>query len=295
MTDSSRFTDLCDYLFPGARPLGAELLTGGVSATVTRLTLQLEDGPTRDLVLREHSADQNGLDAGTEFALLRALYEQDLPVPEALHLETSGQLLGHPFVLMAHVDGTTEAPGDQTHTFATMSLLLQHIHDTPVHSLPPLPARNDPRAELSELLPDDPHWDPLRRWLPDAADTAYRGVPALLHGDFWPGNLLWRDDSLVAVLDWEDAAVGDPLSDLAGTGLELRYLYGPEGMAEFIARYAGRRPVDPLRLALWQAYVAAAAQNYMGHWGLPKIQEAHMRSQALAMLDEAARKLLTEA
>ena len=27
--------------------------------------------------------------------------------------------------------------------------------------------------------------------------------PVLLHGDFWPGNILWRDGRLVAVIDWE--------------------------------------------------------------------------------------------
>ena len=39
--------------------------------------------------------------------------------------------------------------------------------------------------------------------------------PALLHGDYWPGNILWKDGRLAAVIDWEDACLGDPLVDLA--------------------------------------------------------------------------------
>ncbi|MCI0397582.1 MAG: phosphotransferase [Chloroflexi bacterium] len=44
----------------------------------------------------------------------------------------------------------------------------------------------------------------------------------LLHGDFWPGNTLWQDGKLVAVIDWEDARSGDPLIDLAISRLDIR-------------------------------------------------------------------------
>src|SRR4029077_16475377 len=29
----------------------------------------------------------------------------------------------------------------------------------------------------------------------------------ILHGDFWPGNVLWRNGKLAGVIDWEDALV----------------------------------------------------------------------------------------
>jgi len=29
--------------------------------------------------------------------------------------------------------------------------------------------------------------------------------PVVLHGDYWPGNVLWRDGRLVGVIDWEEA------------------------------------------------------------------------------------------
>ena len=51
--------------------------------------------------------------------------------------------------------------------------------------------------------------------------------------------------------------------------------------------YAAKAPVDPRRLALWSAYVAAAAQHFMSNWRLPPQREAHMRSQAMATLSEA--------
>lgn len=40
--------------------------------------------------------------------------------------------------------------------------------------------------------------------------------PRLVHGDLWHENLLDQDGQLVAVLDWEACAIGDPAIDLAG-------------------------------------------------------------------------------
>ncbi|NIS35883.1 MAG: phosphotransferase, partial [Actinobacteria bacterium] len=44
---------------------------------------------------------------------------------------------------------------------------------------------------------------------------------ALLHGDFWMGNVVWDGDEIAAVIDWEEACVGDPLADLAGARLDF--------------------------------------------------------------------------
>jgi aminoglycoside phosphotransferase (APT) family kinase protein len=48
----------------------------------------------------------------------------------------------------------------------------------------------------------------LREHLPSQPETT------LTHGDFRLGNLLWQGSAPV-ILDWEHAALGDPLADLA--------------------------------------------------------------------------------
>jgi len=110
----------------------------------------------------------------------------------------------------------------------------------------------------------------------------------LLHGDYWPQNLLWQHGQIGGILDWEDAAIGDPLSDVAQASVELRYLFGPEGMQKFITAYSAHAAVDPQRLALWQVYVAAAAQHFMSDWGLEKSRENHMRRVALESIRNAS-------
>ncbi|HYI01996.1 aminoglycoside phosphotransferase family protein [Hyalangium sp.] len=63
---------------------------------------------------------------------------------------------------------------------------------------------------------------------------------SVLHGDFWPGNILWQEDRIAAVIDWEDAAVGDPLSDLACSRVELMCAYGEAAMEAFTAHFLDR-------------------------------------------------------
>lgn len=282
-------------LYPGFQLDAMVRLTGGVSADVYRLDLRRSDGRADQIVLRAHGASHSGHPAALEFQLLRALFAVGMPVPQALHVDTSAELLPDPFLLMAFVKGSTTVPvGQELEYIDMMAATLISIHSATVSDLPELPARIDPLPEVFEYLPQDEEWNPLRAHLGLLSNTAYQDLPKLLHGDFWPENLLWRDGAVAAILDWEDAAVGDPLSDVAGCSVELRYKFGIAGMQRFIEAYTKHRAVDLNRLALWQVYVAAAAQRYMGGWGLDEALEAHMRAEALATIRDAGFVLMDQ-
>ncbi len=290
-----RYAAAVSRLFPGATIAALERLTGGVSADVHRLDLNLADGRTTRVVLRAHGATHSGHGAELEFALLQALHRGGVPVPEPLHVDVSGTLLTDPFLVMAFVDGTSAIPaGEEDPHIDTMAAALTRIHSLPTSDLPALPTRIDPRPEVFDFLPEGAEWAALRACLHSLRDTAYVGPPRLLHGDFWPENLLWRNGAITAILDWEDAALGDPLSDVAAARVELRYKLGTGAMQRFSHAYAGHRALDAQRLALWQVYVAAAAQRYMGEWGLEPAREAHMRAEALASIREAGAVLMSE-
>ena len=291
-----RFGDIVAGCFPGARLEASAPLTGGVSADVHRLDVRFDDGRTARLVLRAHGASHSGHAADLEYSLLEALHRGGLPVPEPLKVDTSGRMAATPFVVMAYVEGTSEIPAAETaQRLAAMADVLARIHGFPAADLPALPSRLDPLPEVFDFLPADREWDALRAHLHARADTAFVGAPVLLHGDFWPENLLWKDGTIAAILDWEDAAIGDPLSDLAAARVELRYQLGASAMERLTADYARHREVDRDRLALWQVYVAAAAQHFMGEWGLPPAREAHMRAEAMASIRDAAAVLLADA
>lgn len=78
--------------------------------------------------------------------------------------------------------------------------------------------RNTLGPPLREVLPAaeyraiDSWWNAL---LNDASMRNYE--PVLHHGDFWHGNMLVDDDKtqIVGLIDFEDAAAGDPAQDIA--------------------------------------------------------------------------------
>ena len=286
MIDTADFDAVVRRCFPGARLRGVEVLTGGVNAQVHRLDLTLADGEVTAVVLRIHGDDPNALSADREFALLYAVQGAGVPVPRPIEVDADGQMLGRPWVLMPFVDGVKGLVVPDR-SIETMADTLASIHRVDIEILPTLPERRDPLPDAIGFLPEDNEWLQLRIWLERQADTACTGPSVLLHGDFWPGNLLWRGNKIAAILDWEDAAVGDPLSDIAGACLELRYNHGAAGAARFRDAYAVHGPIDHRRLALWQIYVAAAAQRFMTRWGLEPDREAHMRSVALESIREA--------
>ena len=280
--------ELVAEVWPGAALRSARRLTGGVSAQVYALEVAHSPGALAQVVVREHAPVESHYTAELEFDLLKALHSLDLPVPQPILFDARCTLAATPFVIMAAIPGSSVIPtGEAFEYIDEMASQLFRIHQAPIQNLPALPSRLDPLPEVFEYLPTAAEWGGLKARLGALTDTGFKGAPCLLHGDYWAQNLLWEQGRITGVLDWEDAAIGDPLSDVAGASVELRYLFGREGMQRFIAAYSALSSVDPTRLALWQVYVAAAAQHFMSTWQLAPEREARMRQQALATLEES--------
>lgn len=96
--------------------------------------------------------------------------------------------------------------------------------------------------------------EPLRRrweaWLAD--DTYWPGFSTLIHGDLHPGHILVnRDYRVTGLLDWTEARVDDPASDLA----ILSATFSPPVLDELLRRYerAGGRTWPRMRehIGMW--------------------------------------------
>jgi aminoglycoside phosphotransferase (APT) family kinase protein len=234
------YVEITHRVAPGAALVRRWPLRGGVSAHVEALELALPDGSERRVVVRRHGAAHwKALTRDVtvvEYQLLSALSAAGLAVPLPLWVETGSELLGSPFFVMAYVDGAPELdPSELPSALAQMAEYLHRVHTLSVDVA--LPPREDPVAgALSFVAETDPVYEVLRS-LSTQAPTS-----ALVHGDYWPGNVLWKAGKPVAVLDWEDAAYGDPVSDLAGCRLELLWKYERRGSfqrALSLARAAG--------------------------------------------------------
>jgi aminoglycoside phosphotransferase (APT) family kinase protein len=193
------------------------------------------------------------------------------------------------------------APSELLDALAQMARFLVHLHALPTDAfaVAQLNELEDPAEALLAHLPTTETGDRLRRALRADKRERVDNPHVLVHGDFWPGNVLWQAGRIAAVIDWEDASLGDPLADLACARVELLCRYGGDAMNHFTDRYlaisheASRRPrLDCL--ALWEVYVSASALATMHRWGLDPDDETHRRTHTTRFFERAAGELLTQ-
>lgn len=289
-------------LEPGGHLVGMVELTGGVSANVIRLEVATSGGDRRLVVFRQHRSAEfkhhGRTVAVTEFGVLAALHRAGLAVPEPYLCDDSGAVTA-PYLVIEWVEGSTElAPVDLPAALDEMARFLVRLHSLDPSSLPlpGLQPLEDPVAAVVPYLPWTEAGGRARAMLASGAIRRVVGRSVLLHGDYWPGNVIWHGGRLAAVIDWEDARLGDPLADLATARVELLCRYGDDAMERFTDRYlAGHADaIGPLRLdslALWELYVSAAALASMGDWGLEPAEEAQRRRRTQRFFDRAVQQL----
>ena len=202
-----------------------------------------------------------------EFRFQRALAGTGVPHAEPIALCTDTGVTGAVFYVMEFVDGLVA--GEPIPEELGGPLASRYIAEEMLDALGALAAVDYEAVGLSDLgRPEGflerqverwrgqlesyrqrelPGVDEVTDWLD--ANRPSTTVPGIMHGDFNRHNMLFARESptrLVAVLDWENATVGDPLMDLG-------YLLAgwsdddPEvpTRAESVARWSersGRRP-----------------------------------------------------
>ncbi|MET7774148.1 phosphotransferase family protein [Nocardia sp. NPDC005366] len=177
----------------------------------------------------------------TQFCVMNALRDTAVPVPRLRWYEHDPVHLGTPFFVMERVDGVVPAgrlrseglffdadPETRRRLWHRAVEAVADIHRLPWSELE-LPCLQVPGAgsdvldrqiaECERILawasPDRriPVYEHALTWL--KANTFTPPRVALCWGDARPGNLIYRDERVVAVLDWEMAYLGDPVADLA--------------------------------------------------------------------------------
>jgi len=237
-------------------------------------------------------------EATLQLALREAGFER-LPTIVAVCEDES--LLGVPFYVMEFLDGlvpTDEAPprleGESARRALGRDLVdaLVEVHVADV-ATPSLAAFTRPGsynerqvrrfAQLWEInkTREIPRVEEVGTWL--AANVPEPLAPTVVHGDYRLGNtMVGHTDPtrILAVLDWEMGAIGDPRADVGyllatysepggppnplGTS-PITALAGFPSRAELVERYAVRsgRDIEPLAwfegLALWKAAVFCEA------------------------------------
>lgn len=243
---------LVQVLWPQGVVQAVRPLHGGVSAIMHAVTVQA-NGRFHHIIVRQHSHKETAV---REYHLLAHLSTTKLPVPAPLLLDENGRYLGRPTLLLTHLPGTLPFTTEHPAAFARqLAEAMATIHQTtlPKNVAQLLPAHAGICAELERKRPYSLPFpiDQIEQRLAAHPTSAPLNTPTLLHGDLWPGNTLWQDGRLTAVIDWEDAMVGDPLIDFAQTRSELVWMMGWPVMENFSRHYLALTHIDTTYLPYW--------------------------------------------
>ena len=263
-----------------------------LSARVLALQIKLPSQAQKRVMLCWHSqADRarNPHIARDEFRLLRILKRACLPVPPALHLQTQHS---PPFFITEAIDAATRFEAEDLPAFCRqLAQTLCQIHSVSRarFDLSFLPSQADIIADCLRAASPETH--AIRRAIAAALPALVSNPPVLLHGDYWLGNLLWRGEELAAVIDWEDAALGDPMSDLGKSRLEMLWALGQPAMELYTASYCAIQPgINRQHLPFWDFLGALRLRHFAGWFDEPA-KIAKMRAQYERFTADAIRAL----
>jgi aminoglycoside phosphotransferase (APT) family kinase protein len=241
-------------------------LSGGVSASMTLISLADSGGGVQKWIVRQASeptlASRPAVST-MEFSLLSTLFEQGVPVPRPLFVDEDGEWFGSPTLVLEYLPGEMDfAPDSQPLRAQEVAQATALIHAIDLNSIAEVDVPRlgesitelcgEPRGILDQSVGEGKiRATLLKHWPPPHSNP-----PVLLHGDIWSGNLLWLEQHISGVIDWEDAWIGDPLLDVAGVRLDLACTFGFGAMEEFTRAYCAHSPVDMSGLAHWDLVAA---------------------------------------
>lgn len=288
-----------------------ELTVEPVPGGYSNLTFLLGDEFGSKWVLRrpphgEHAATAH--DVEREYRFMAALGTSEIPVPTVVGFCSDPGVIGAPFFVTEYVDGVVlHTTADAERSFGPSIRTRCGVRfieaQVAIHSL------DFDAAGLGEFhRPGGYVSRQIRRWSKQYEAVASRELdlypavlaallarlpaderPALVHGDFHLDNAIFKPSGdVAAVLDWELAAIGDPLADF---GMAVAYWRQPADAAglpsmptavsgfptrqEIIRLYGERSGLDLSNLSFYVAFA---------HWKIACIAESvYMRFSSGAM------------
>ena len=256
---------LLQKVLPGGSLTKIELLPGSFSNHTHLIETRLANGKSHKVVVRRYKVFgdyDRGEKARREFKTFELLNRHHVPAPEPVLLDEAGDILGSPGIVTRFVKGNLrmEVPSNAVDWARKLAQTLARIHS--------IPCGKDEKefllrgnAEASwflkyEIPPrymqDYPGGADLWYTMRDLSSNLPANTPTLLHIDYWSGNILWYEDQISAVLDWEEAAYGDPAIDVAYALMNIVLMGSPHAADEFLRAYESGMGHPTENLAFWE-------------------------------------------
>ncbi len=243
---------------PSATVVGVSRLEGGQHAETWRIDTA---DPTSSVVVRQFPPGDSA--ALGEERVLRALDGLGGLAPAPLGGDPDGRRLGQPVSLIGWLDGDPDiTPANPERWARELGRGLAAVHATPAERLTGLPSVFENRGGSQELLGGPLEAEVRSRW------SEIAGSPEVLtHGDYWSGNVVWRDGRLTGIVDWPSGARGSRGFDLGWCRLDLVLLFEEEIADHFLVAYEAEAGEPVADARLWDIWAAARSEDIVGSWG----------------------------
>jgi aminoglycoside phosphotransferase (APT) family kinase protein len=294
-------SSLLNIIKPGSELTSIAIPDGSFSNYTHIVTARLKDDSQYKIVVRRYKVFgeyDRGEKARREFKTFQLLNRYKVPAPEALYLDEPGEVLGIPGIVTRFVEGSLvmDTPNDPLDWARKLALTLAKIHSIACgeeeqrfllkgnsealwflnHDAPP--------KYMQEYPGGTDVWHLLRK-----LNTKFQpDTPALMHIDYWSGNILWHENEIAAVIDWEEAAYGDPAYDAAYARMNMILMGLPEAAGEFTSVYESQIGNALKNLGFWELAASVRPMTDPVDW---KIDQSPGMNVFQNFVEGARRKL----
>ncbi|MEX2081733.1 MAG: phosphotransferase family protein [Dehalococcoidia bacterium] len=254
--------------FAAAKVVEVGLAEGGVSNITCRVGLEGARWGAIGLKLERERGIFEPYDVIREGRVLRALGATAIPVPEVLALGEDASVLGARFVAMEWIDAPHMGVAGPGGDFGAFVAMVATIHGTAwrglLDGILPLPSGAEESIgwEIAAVARRIRALGTAEALLVEAGEALAKRIPAdgelrLCQGDINVFNFLFRAREVVAVVDWEQARIGDARSDI-GQLLALSHLkgaaWGPAGLSGMALAYGAAAGAELRGLEFFRAF-----------------------------------------
>ena len=196
--------------------------TAAFTNAVHVLETESPRGRAEKFVVKRLTDEPDPERAVAEYHGLQIARNHGIPAPEPVLLDETGATLGVPGIVTTFVDGNQiAAPEDHRKWAEDLARLLLRVHDV-------RPSSEERgriydgldmglfflRGDWPEIKAGHPLTETLFGVVEELRSDILPEPPVLLHMDYWPGNVLWLDGRVSALIDWDAASYGDPALDV---------------------------------------------------------------------------------
>jgi aminoglycoside phosphotransferase (APT) family kinase protein len=198
----------------------------------------------------------------TNVAALLVADRHSLPAPRLLGADLGGQTAGVPASVETAVPGCSAWPAragvDRLRAAGAEIARIHQIALAPSGHLPvrvrPIAVDDFARERRLGNMPSTP--------LLQHADVLIHGVRAtpgptvFVHGDVWPGNMMWSGSACRALIDWKTAGVGSPGVDLGELRKQVAMANGEDAPRYVLQGWERASDTQAADVAYWDAVAA---------------------------------------